>query len=70
VATAGVAVTIPRLTLENILDLLKNEVPQARIAKLVSERGITFAVSPEAEGALAAAGAERPLIESVKNAPR
>ena len=68
--TAQVTVTIPRLTMMNILDLLKNEVPQTRIAKVASERGLSFVVSPEAEEKLRAAGADTALIEALKAAPQ
>jgi len=69
-ATVEIAVTIPRLTIENILDLLKSEVPQARIAKFASERGITFVVSRDTEERLKAAGAEEPLLDALKTTPK
>lgn len=68
-ASVEITVTLSRLTEANILELLKNEVPQTRVAKLAAERGIAFAVSAEAERRLRAAGAEDALIEVLKKAP-
>jgi len=61
-----IKVTIPRLTEANLVDLLENEVPRARIAKLVTERGVAFELTAEIEQRLRAAGADDTVIEAIK----
>lgn len=61
-----IAVTLPRLTEANIVDLLENELPQSRIAQLVTERGAAFELTAEVEQRLRDAGAEAMVIEAIK----
>lgn len=68
-ASLEIKVTIPRLSEANLVDLLKNAVPKPRIAKLVSERGISFELTPEVEQRLRAAGADDTLVEAMQKAP-
>jgi hypothetical protein len=65
-ASVEIAVTLPRLTEANIVDLLENELPQPRIAQLVTERGAAFELTVEVEQRLRDAGAEAMVIEAIK----
>lgn len=65
-AALDIAVITPRLTESQLLDLLKNEVPQPRITQLVGERGIAFQVTSSVEDRLRAAGAGDILIQALK----
>lgn len=65
-ASVEIAVTLPRLTEANIVDLLANELPQPRIAQLVTERGAAFELTAEVEQRLRDAGAEALVIEAIK----
>jgi len=67
-AALEIIVTLPRLTADNIVDLLKNEVPKPRIAKLVAERGISFDLTLEVEEKLRSAGADDTVIDAVRSA--
>jgi hypothetical protein len=67
-APVEITVTLPRLTEANIVELLKNEVPKMRIAKLAEERGISFQLSADVEQRLRAAGADDTVIEALKKA--
>ena len=49
-----------------ILELLRGGVPSARVAALVEEKGIDFAVTPESERSLRAAGATSQLLEALR----
>lgn len=55
------------LRLDQITDLLTGRVSQTRIARLVEERGVSFAWSDEAENRLREAGAEETLIQFIRN---
>jgi len=63
-----IAVTIPRLTEENIVDLLMNGVPKPHVAQLVNERGIKFEPTEAVQQRLRKAGADDPIIEAVRKA--
>jgi len=66
-AALEIIVTLPRLTVDNIVDLLRNEVPKPRIAKLVAERGISFDLTLEVEEKLRSAGADDAVIDAVRS---
>jgi len=69
-ASVEITVTVPRLTEDQIVDLLQGEVSQSRIAQFATERGVTFEVTPASEERLRGAGADNPLIEALKKAKR
>ena len=54
------------LTEPELIDLLKNFVPPARVAELVKEKGIDFSLSPQQEQELRQAGADDALIDSLR----
>ena len=58
------------LTKDEVVSLLKGEVPSSRIADLVRERGITFAVTRETETQLRQAGASEDLLKALRQATR
>jgi hypothetical protein len=58
------------LAKEEIVALLKGEVPSARIADLARERGITFVLTRETETQLRQAGATEDLVKALRQAPR
>ena len=69
-ATSSVQITviIPRLTESDILDLLANYVPKARIVRFVGDRGIAFEFTAEVEQRLRSAGADDTVVEAVRKA--
>lgn len=69
-ATLEITVTTPRLTEANIVDLLENGVPKARVAQLVNERGISFTPTDAVLQRLRKAGADDAVTEAVKKAHR
>ncbi|HEX4809266.1 MAG TPA: tetratricopeptide repeat protein [Bryobacteraceae bacterium] len=59
------------LTEAELVDLLKNYVPPARVAELARDKGINFSVTPQAERELRDAGADNSLIGALRGlAPR
>jgi len=72
IAEASLEITVitPRLTEAQVLDLLKNEVPQPRITQLVGERGVSFQLTPPVEERLRSAGAGDTLIQTLKKGKR
>ena len=52
--------------LEQVLDLLKSHVPEAKIIANVEDNGVNFPFNPETEEKLRSAGASQKLIESVR----
>ncbi|MGE5326782.1 MAG: hypothetical protein ACM3NO_07065, partial [Deltaproteobacteria bacterium] len=54
------------LTKNNIIKLLKGDVPPARVETLARERGISFQVTSEVESELRQAGATDSLIATLK----
>lgn len=55
------------LTEAELVDLLKNYVPPARVAELARDKGIDFTVTPQAERQLRDAGADTPLIGALRD---
>lgn len=58
------------LSKSEVLDLLKNDVRPARVATLVRQFGISFALDPEAKTELTRAGATAELLDALRQAPR
>lgn len=58
-----------RLALDDILTLLAGGVTPARVATLVKERGVDFALTPENENKLRIAGADDSLLLAIAKAP-
>lgn len=56
------------LTKDEVVSLLKGEVPSPRIAELVRERGITFTVTRQTETQLREAGATEGLLKALRQA--
>lgn len=59
-----------RLSESNILELLSGDVPTARVAELVKERGIDFTLTPEEERKFRAAKATPELINALREASK
>jgi hypothetical protein len=57
----------PPLTKTQITELLKNDVPPARVQELAKEVGIAFRLTPEAEGELREAGATEGLLRALRH---
>lgn len=55
------------LSKSDIIDLLKGDVPAARVGELVQERGVDFEVTAEAERELRRAGATDDLIATIRS---
>ncbi len=55
----------PRFTLQDIVDMLQGEIAPARIANLVAERGVDFALTDAAEMRLRTAGADDALLLAI-----
>ena len=67
-ASMEVVVQVPRLTEASLIDLLKSEVPKARIAQLITERGIAFALTADVDKKLRAAGADDTVLKALEKA--
>jgi flagellar basal body-associated protein FliL len=65
VAPGAPAVPAAPLTKNEIVTLLQVGTPATRIEQLVGERSVRFAMTPEIARELQAAGATRPLIDSI-----
>ena len=55
----------PALTLAEIEDALKKKLPATRIQSLVTQYGVDFALTDEAEKRLRAAGADSDLLLTI-----
>ncbi|MGH9556974.1 MAG: hypothetical protein ACRD2Y_14235, partial [Terriglobales bacterium] len=54
-----------RLSVEDVLDLLRGEVAPARIAALVNDRGVDFVLTEAVEQQLRGAGADSDLLLAI-----
>src|SRR5579863_2438593 len=55
------------LSKADIIDLLKGDVPTARVGELVQERGVDFEVTVDAERELRRAGATDDLLATIRS---
>jgi hypothetical protein len=60
----------PLFTLQDVIDMLQGEIAPARIAGLVTERGVDFVLTEEAEKQLRAAGADSELLLAIAKAKK
>jgi hypothetical protein len=58
------------LLLDDVLDMLEGEVPSARVAVLVKEKGVSFALTDAAEKRIRAAGGDDSLLLAIARAKR
>jgi len=58
----------PPFSVRDIVELLQGEVPPTRVAALVAERGVDFALSREAEQQIRAAGGDAELLVAIVKA--
>ncbi len=58
------------LLLEDVLDMLEGDVPPARVAVLVKEKGVSFALSDAAEKRIRAAGGDDSLLLAIARAKK
>jgi hypothetical protein len=58
----------PPFTLQDVVDMLQGEISSRRVAALVQERGVDFALTDEAEKKIRAAGGDTDLLLAVARA--
>ncbi|MGH9650254.1 MAG: PEGA domain-containing protein, partial [Terriglobales bacterium] len=60
----------PPFTLQDVVDMLQGEISALRVAALVQERGVDFALTDEAETKIRAAGGDSDLLLAIARARR